>query len=722
MAESIAPKDGDENFVLSPDGATLYVAGNDGVLRVYDSATGTLLHSWNVGVDLDAIAISRDGRYAVITEAVPVSTHQTNDWTSNVTVAAVYQVDLRSGYVEIFNYTGLGELYTFADVAFTDDNVVLLSQNILPGWSGWAPLQTLDLNSGVFAPHDSYYSGLGSAASLNQALSSGNVLVGQLGLSSAEYFLVDSDGNRVLSNGGSYSNGVNGYAGGIEAFVGSGASGRVAVVTGGGLHLYNGAFGYIGDLAEIYPELGNSSGVVFSRDGKVLYALDPYNDEIVAVALDDFTVIQRIALGDVDFHTLQWGDELVLSPDGLTFYVATTNGVLSVDRPTDNIRTDGNDSLIGTTGADTISGGDGNDLISTLGGDDTLIGGAGNDQLAGGTGDDYYIVDAQSDVIVELAGEGEDVVFASSNFYLHSNVEALVLEAAAGNAFGVGNELDNLIVGNAGDNLLLGGAGRDEVYGAEANDSIFGEGGDDKLFGEAGVDYLAGGAGHDSIDGGAGADAIYGEAGNDILFGGSTFDTDILVGGGGNDTLYGDSGRGDYDLLYGNEGNDSFWVDTPADLVFEQAGEGVDTVYADIEGAGYYLYANIENLVLIDNTPFGVGNDLDNALTGSAGSNWLLGGAGNDVLSGGKGNDVLFGESGADTFPFQAGDGADVIGDFVHGQDKIQLTGSYANFDALSAHFIQNGADGAIDLGGGDLIVLQGVTMASLTASDFAFG
>jgi len=109
---------------------------------------------------------------------------------------------------------------------------------------------------------------------------------------------------------------------------------------------------------------------------------------------------------------------------------------------------------------------------------------------------------------------------------------------------------------------------------------------------------------------GTDADALYGEDGNDTLYGGTDFQTDILVGGNGNDVLHGDSGLGDYDLMDGGAGDDIYYVDTPADLTFEAAADGNDTVYANISGAGYYLYANVENLVLLGTTPYGVGNEL----------------------------------------------------------------------------------------------------------------
>jgi Ca2+-binding RTX toxin-like protein len=154
--------------------------------------------------------------------------------------------------------------------------------------------------------------------------------------------------------------------------------------------------------------------------------------------------------------------------------------------------------------------------------------------------------------------------------------------------------------------------------------------------------------------------------------------------------------------------------------VFEQPGEGFDRVFANINGAGFYLYDNIEVLILEGNTPFGVGNGLDNSLLGSASGNYLLGGAGNDVLNGRGGNDVLFGESGNDIFQFQPGTGGDVIGDFAIGQDKIDLSAySTLSFAQLQTLFVQNGNVGAIQLPNGDVIVLHNVTMSQLTASDF---
>ncbi len=281
---------------------------------------------------------------------------------------------------------------------------------------------------------------------------------------------------------------------------------------------------------------------------------------------------------------------------------------------------------------------------------------------------------------------GTDLVVASASCYLYTEIENLTLTGGS-DLFGVGNGLANVITGNTGGNLLIAGAG------------------------------------NDVLEGSGGADVIYGEAGNDVMLAGDDFIFDMPVAGDGDDTLYGDSGFGDFDYLYGNNGNDVFYVDTPFDLVFEQPGDGFGTVYARIDGAGYYLYENIENLVLLDETPFGVGNGLGNSITGNAIGNVLLGGAGNDSLNGKAGTDVLSGEAGIDYFVMERGNGGDVIGDFTIGEDKIVLSGlGFANFAAVRAAMVENDGVTAINLGFGDFLVVFGVPNAALKAGDFLLG
>src|SRR5207245_7687846 len=101
-----------------------------------------------------------------------------------------------------------------------------------------------------------------------------------------------------------------------------------------------------------------------------------------------------------------------------------------------NINAAGNDTnnaLVGNSGNNTLDG---------KGGDDTMIGGAGND---------IYFVDSTSDLVIENAGQGNDIVYASVDYTLPANVESIVLQGS-GNTNAFGNSQNNALIGNSGDN------------------------------------------------------------------------------------------------------------------------------------------------------------------------------------------------------------------------------------------------------------------------------
>ena len=128
---------------------------------------------------------------------------------------------------------------------------------------------------------------------------------------------------------------------------------------------------------------------------------------------------------------------------------------------------------------------------------------------------------------------------------------------------------------------------------------------------------------------------------------------DVLTGTPGDDRLEGGLGA---DQMTGGLGDDVFVADDQLDLVYESAGQGSDTVIAS---ASYYLWPNVENLTLTGTAYFGVGNALDNVITGSNAGNLLLGGAGNDTVVGGDARDAIFGESGNDSI--SGGGGIDYL-------------------------------------------------------------
>ena len=105
-------------------------------------------------------------------------------------------------------------------------------------------------------------------------------------------------------------------------------------------------------------------------------------------------------------------------------------------------------------------------------------------------------------------------------------------------------------------------------------------------------------------------------------------------------------------------------------------------------------------------------------LLGEAGADTLTGGGGADTLDGGAGDDELTGGAAADTFLFRPGNGNDLITDFANDVDRLDLRAfDFASLSALTAASSDNALGLVIDLGAGS-VVLTGMTLALLTASD----
>ena len=285
--------------------------------------------------------------------------------------------------------------------------------------------------------------------------------------------------------------------------------------------------------------------------------------------------------------------------------------------------------------------------------DDVLYGSLGHTVFYGGLGNDIYHSKNAGDTIVEYGYEGNDTVYADTDFTLPTHVENLTL-TGYGNHYGFGNNSNNTLTGNSGNNRLSGGRGNDTLYGMDGNDLLMG--GDDR-------DYLYGGSGNDVLQGGEG--------------------NDLLDGGYGNDTLDGGSGA---DSMSGGYGDDIYYVDNVNDTVTEGWFEGTDTIYSSVS---YTAPTNVENLTLTgSNNIFGIGNYGNNTLTGNSGHNRLSGEDGNDTLYGMSGDDTLSGGNGYDYL--NGGDGDDYIAGGL-GSDTI-VTGAGRDTVAFTASDIRDGS------------------------------
>lgn len=170
----------------------------------------------------------------------------------------------------------------------------------------------------------------------------------------------------------------------------------------------------------------------------------------------------------------------------------------------------------GNKQANYIEGNSGSNVLRGAEGNDTLYGGGGVDSLYGGKDDDTYIVDNDTTLVKEMAGEGIDTVIASVNYTLTNNVENLTLSGKK-NLKGTGNSMDNIIRGNSGNNILNGKKGNDTLYGGEGSDTyIFNLGdGNDTIY-ESGANYKY----TDTISFGTGinlSDVKFIKSGNDLI-------------------------------------------------------------------------------------------------------------------------------------------------------------------------------------------------------------
>jgi Ca2+-binding RTX toxin-like protein len=170
------------------------------------------------------------------------------------------------------------------------------------------------------------------------------------------------------------------------------------------------------------------------------------------------------------------------------------------------------------------------------------------------------------------------------------------------------------------------------------------------------------------ISGGNGNDIITGSLGNDTLNGNSGNDT--LNGGGGNDTLNGGTG---VDHLFGGAGDDYMTLDDYSTSDTADGGIGNDTLRITLT-AGNDTFAPGANLANIESYVV-YGGDGNDTISGGSGADVLVGEGGNDTLTGGGGADSLTGGTGADVFRYVAtSDTGDIIYDFEHGTDKIDLS------------------------------------------------
>ncbi|NBZ86765.1 M10 family metallopeptidase C-terminal domain-containing protein [Stagnihabitans tardus] len=268
---------------------------------------------------------------------------------------------------------------------------------------------------------------------------------------------------------------------------------------------------------------------------------------------------------------------------------------------------------------------------------------------------------------------------------LSASIGGAKIVGAAGSLTGMSLALTQDLNGDGRVDLMIGAPGVGEGVQVLYTPSSWTR--DDNVYGSAAADLIGAGYGgpHHAI--GEGADSVLGLGGND------TIET-----GGGNDTLEGGQGA---DSLIGGAGDDLYLVDA-GDVVVEALDGGIDTVQS---AQNHSLAENVEKLVLLGAAENGIGNALDNTLTGNVAANWLVGGAGNDTMIGGQGNDAYQVTEAGDVVIEAAAGGTDTVRasfDYILGANVENLilegaalkgTGN-AGFNAITGNALNNVLDG----------------------------
>ncbi|MFI0845721.1 beta strand repeat-containing protein [Mesorhizobium sp. IMUNJ 23232] len=382
----------------------------------------------------------------------------------------------------------------------------------------------------------------------------------------------------------------------------------------------------------------------------------------------------------------------------------------------------GNDTILGSNGADQLLGGVGNDFVDGQQGNDVALLGEGDDVFQWDPGDGNDIVEGQGgfdtlsfngsniNEIIGISANGGRALFTRNiaNIVMDlDDVESIKHQALGGadvinvndlsgtDVSQVEVNLSGAIGGTTGDAAVddvsvagtngaetikvTGGASNINVAGVaaavkittlEANDIV-------RINALGGKDLVDAGAALHAVvlNGGAGDDTLKGGNGNDILQGGD--DNDILIGGIGGDQMLGEAGN---DGMIWNSGDGT-------DLM--EGGDGTDT--AEVNGSSgseqFTVTANGTRVRLdrLNPTPsaldigttehlivnMGDGDDTI-SMTGNLAALITVtadGGEGNDTILGSNGIDLLIGGDGEDFIDGQQGNDLAVLG---AGDDRFQ--------------------------------------------------
>lgn len=421
------------------------------------------------------------------------------------------------------------------------------------------------------------------------------------------------------------------------------------------------------------------------------FVVNNANDAISVMGGTNVVYVSYAVVGGADKSDNDWisyfGNRLTGDTDNLTFVYRgdaddSKAGGVSITGSADNTY------LLGTAGADTITGAADSNVGCTIdgqGGADSIIGGAGNDYIY------YYGNESFSDAAAAKLGadtlhvmslkKGDKTLDSVDGIH---GIDVVLLDNAAGavnvdssestHAMTVlGNAFANKITGGTVDDSLVGGAGNDTLVGGEGADTLDGGEGADSMQGGAGNDlYVVDNKGDKVVEAASeGADSIqtYGVAidlgtthknieyvqnlGAATKLTGSSAGGETLVAGNAGDTL---DGKGGTDSLVGGDGSDLIYYHGNESVDGGSGSGGVDTLLVTTADAtatvsiGGTTIQNIEVVTLAKDATAAIDASSAAALTinGNAGATSIAGSAVADVIYGGGGADSIAAGAGDD--------------------------------------------------------------------------
>jgi Ca2+-binding RTX toxin-like protein len=435
---------------------------------------------------------------------------------------------------------------------------------------------------------------------------------------------------------------------------------------------------------------------------------------------------------------------------GVLTYITTTDQSFGGD---DTITTgDGNNVILGGTGAATITVGKGNNIILGKNGDATFLPNAAGtasvltqietiaelsaasgsspsvesgDQSKGGTlygSDDIITVNGDGNNVilgglgadtVTLNGNGNNIVLGDSGYAAFDpttgrllTVTSTYVLAPVGGTADTGTSSNDVITGRNGNNIVIGGAGNDTITLGTGNNVIFGDNAQAQFVLANGANILSRAAsiaavsgGNDMITAGDGDNAVVGGVGNDAI-----------TLGNGNNLVLGDNGE----IVQAFDANGMPVYDTARDpsgnLVLHRdiVLETFASITAEIPvDSAANLPTTLAGLTNADMLLLTGAYNADGSQVLTAAGNWQTDALvlslirdGNDAVTVGNGSNVVIGQGGNNTIT--AGNGNNTIfGDGASNTSTLQgdlptILNSVMIYNATAVPSLIVGANGQL--------------------------